>query len=56
MWLPGTLARLFVLENLGGVGDFARAYARHVGESMVRAPCGELKDLLEGDDVEGVKA
>jgi len=48
MWLPGVLAGIFILENLGGIEGFARAYAQHLGESMMRALCKELKDLLEG--------
>jgi len=46
--LPGVLAGIFILENLGGIEGFARAYAQHLGESMMRALCKELKDLLEG--------
>ena len=45
--LPGILARLFVLENLDGIEDFADAYAQHVGESMMRALYSELRSLLE---------
>jgi len=32
MWLPGVLARLFVLENLEGVKDLADAYAQQVND------------------------
>jgi len=42
------LARLFVLENLGGIENFARAYAQHIGESMIKTLCDELKDLGGG--------
>jgi len=50
MWLPGFLARLVVLENLGGIEGFARAYAQHAGGSMMRALCGELMSPLEVGD------
>jgi hypothetical protein len=44
---------MFVPENLERIEDFTRAYAQHVGESMMRALCGELRSLLEGGDVDG---
>jgi len=53
MLLPRSLARTFILENLDGIDGFTRAYAQHVGESMMRALCGELRSLLEGGDVDG---
>jgi len=53
MWLPGVLARMFVLENLERIEDFTKAYAQHVGALTMRALCSELKDLLEGGDVDG---
>ena len=42
MLLPMVLAEMVVLEDLG------KAYAQHIRESMMRALCDELKDLLEG--------
>jgi len=53
IWLPGVLAGIFVLENLGGIEGFARSYAQHLGESMMRTLYKELKDLLEGGDTNG---
>ncbi|MCF3652630.1 MAG: hypothetical protein L2C94_000390 [Aigarchaeota archaeon] len=50
MWLTGVLARVFVLENLVRIDDFAKAFGRCVGESTMRALCSELKDLLEEDE------
>ena len=47
MWLPRVLARMFGPENLEGVEDYARTYAWHVEESMMRVLYSELKDLLE---------
>jgi len=52
MWLPGVLARMFVLENLEMIEDFTKAYAQHVGALTTKALCSELKDLLEGGDVD----
>jgi len=52
MLLPGILARIFVLENLGRIDDFARAYAQHIGESTMKTLCNEIKDLLEGGDID----
>jgi len=47
------LAWMFVLEDLSRVEDFAKAYARHIGESTMRSLCDELKGLPEGGDVDG---
>jgi len=51
--LHPVLLRTLVLENLERIEDFAKAYAQYVGASTMRALCGELKDLLEGGDVNG---
>jgi len=51
--LFGVLARLFVLENLGRIDYFARAYVQHVRDSIMRVLCGELRTLLEGGDIDG---
>jgi hypothetical protein len=42
------LLRTLVLENLERVKDFARAHARNVSASTMRALCEEFKGLLEG--------
>jgi len=47
------LLRTFDLENSERIDDFARAYAHHAGESTMKALCDELKDLLEGGNVDG---
>jgi len=46
--LPRILARMFVLENLDEIEDFARAYAQRIGESTMKTLCDEFKGLLEG--------
>jgi len=51
--LHPVLVRTFILENLSRIGDFARAYAQHVGESTMRALCEEFESMLEGGDVDG---
>jgi len=44
--LPRVLARVFVLENLGRIDDFAKIFGRCLGASMMRAMYSEPKDLL----------
>jgi hypothetical protein len=38
-------AGTFVLENLGRIEEFVRAYAHYVGASTMKALCDELKNL-----------
>ncbi|MCF3653354.1 MAG: hypothetical protein L2C94_004240 [Aigarchaeota archaeon] len=40
--------RTFVLENLGRMDDFARAYAQYVGVTTVKTLCGEPKRSVGG--------
>jgi len=41
------LMRTFILENLGGIDDFAKIFGRRIGELKMRTLYSELKDLLE---------
>jgi len=47
------LLQTFNLENSERIDDFAKAYAHHIGESTMKALYDELKDLLEGGNVDG---
>ena len=42
MWLPGFLARLFVLESLDGIDDFANAYAQQINDEGAMQRAQEL--------------
>jgi len=53
MLLPGVLARVFVLESLERMNDFAKIFGGCVGESTMRVLCEEFESMLEGGDVDG---
>jgi hypothetical protein len=44
--LHPALMRIFILENLSRIEELAKAYAQHVGASIIRVLCDELRDLL----------
>jgi hypothetical protein len=50
MWLPRILARIFVLENLGRIEDFAKTFRKFIKESTVKTLCDELKEVIEGHE------
>mgnify|MGYP000600024883 CR=1 FL=1 len=45
--IQSVLMRTFILENLGGIDDFAKIFGRRIGELKMRTLYSELKDLLE---------